>query len=245
VLQRDGNEPATDSVVKAGGVLVFHRNVPTEVTIYNRGHDGTSVHWHGLELESYSDGVAGWSGITSRVAPMIAPKDSFVANLTMPRSGTFIYHTHLNDIEQLTSGMYGATIVLEKDQKYDPSTDHTFVVGWDGDTGKHFVVNGDSLPEPIQMEHGKTQRLRFVNIAPADRFLFALRQDSTPVTWKPLAKDGYYLPSGDRKNGRATRRLAVGETFDAEFTPTVPGEYRITARRPNQPDFWVQRVIVH
>jgi len=38
------------------------------------------------------------------------------------------------DIEQLTSGMYGAIVVLEKGQKYDPSTDHAFVLGWDGDS---------------------------------------------------------------------------------------------------------------
>jgi FtsP/CotA-like multicopper oxidase with cupredoxin domain len=202
------------------------------------------VHWHGLELESYSDGVAGWSGMMSKIAPMIAPKDSFVAHLTMPRAGTFIYHTHLNDIEQLTSGMYGAVVVLEKDQKYDPSTDHTFVLGWDGDSGKRFLVNGDSLPPPLEIEHGKTHRLRFVNIGPADRFIFAVRQDTTPVTWTPLAKDGYYLPSGNRKESPATRRLGVGETFDAEFTPAAPGEYRITARRPQQPDIWVQKVIV-
>jgi FtsP/CotA-like multicopper oxidase with cupredoxin domain len=224
---------------------VFHRNTPTQVTIYNRAHDGTSVHWHGLELESYSDGVAGWSGMTKRVAPMIAPQDSFVAHLTMPRAGTFIYHTHLNDIEQLTSGMYGAVLVLEKNQKYDPTTDHTFVAGWDGDSGNHFLVNGDSTsPPPMEIQHGKTQRLRFVNIGPADRMIFAARRDTSVVTWKPLAKDGYYYPSGYRQDGPASRRLGVGETFDAEFTPMEPGEYRITVRLPNKPDFWVQRVIV-
>lgn len=244
VLQRGATEPAVDSVEKAGAVLVFHRDVPTQVTILNRAHNATSVHWHGIELESYSDGVAGWSGMSSRVAPMIAPKDSFVAHLTMPRAGTFIYHTHLNDVEQLGSGMYGAAVVLEKDQKYDPSTDHTFVVGWDGGSGKHFLVNGDSLPAPLEIERGKTHRLRFVNIAPADRFLFALRQDTTPVTWKPLAKDGYYLPSGNRNESPAIRRLNVGETFDAEFAATAPGEYKVTVRRPGKPDFWVRRVIV-
>jgi hypothetical protein len=83
-----------------------------------------------------------------------------------------------------------------------------------------------------------------VNIGPADRFLFAVRQDTTPVTWTPLAKDGYYLPSGNRKEGPATKRLGVGETFDAEFTPALPGEYRITARRPNKPDIWIQKLIV-
>ena len=244
VLQRGSTPPAVDSVEKAGGVLVLHRNVPTEVTIINRAHEGTSVHWHGIELESYSDGVAGWSGMSKKVAPMIAPKDSFVAHLTMPRAGTFIYHTHLNDVEQLTSGMYGAAVILEKNQKYDPSTDHTFVLGWDGDKGDKFLVNGDSLPAPLEIEHGKTHRLRFVNIAPADRLLFALRRDSIPATWTPRAKDGYDLPVGNRKEGPAIRRLNVGETFDAEFSPKSPGEYKITVGVKAKPELWVQRVIV-
>lgn len=244
VLQRGSTPPAPDSVEKAGGILVFHRNVPTEVTIINRAHDATSVHWHGIELESYSDGVAGWSGMSKKIAPMIAPQDSFVAHLTMPRAGTFIYHTHLNDLEQLTSGMYGAAVILEQDQKYDPSTDHAFVLGWDGDKGDKFLVNGDSLPPPLEIEHGKTHRLRFINIAPADRIFFAVRRDSIPATWMPRAKDGYDLPIGNRKEGPAIRRLNVGETFDAEFTPQSPGEYRVTAGVKTAPYLWVQRIIV-
>ncbi|MEO7367623.1 MAG: multicopper oxidase domain-containing protein [Gemmatimonadaceae bacterium] len=243
VLQRGDTPPAPDSVEKAGGVLVFHRNVPTEVTIINRAHQGTAVHWHGIELESFSDGVAGWSGMAKKVAPMIAPQDSFVAHLTLPRAGTFIYHTHLNDIEQLTSGMYGAAVVLEPKEKYDRSTDHAFVLGWDGDTGKKFVVNGDTLPPPLEIKRGTTHRFRFVNIAPADRFTFAVRQDTTAVTWTPRAKDGYDLPIGNRKEGPARRRLNVGETFDAEFTSKSPGEYQITVGS-KKPYVWTQRLVV-
>ena len=244
VLQGGPTPPAVDSVVKPGGVLVFHRNSPTEVTIINRAHDATSVHWHGLELESYSDGVAGWSGMSTRVAPMIAPKDSFVAHLTMPRAGTFIYHTHLNDVEQLTSGMYGATVVLEPKENYDPKTDHSYVLGWNGSSKPQIVVNGDSLPAPLEIERGKTHRFRFVNIAPAGRMFFAMRRDSIPVTWTPRAKDGADLPLGDRKVGPSIRRLNVGETFDAEFTPQTPGEYKLTAGPKGGPNFWVQRIIV-
>lgn len=244
VLQRDTNPPAVDSVERAGGVLVFHRNQPTEVTIINRAHDATSVHWHGIELESYSDGVAGWSGTSKKIAPMIAPQDSFTAHLTMPRAGTFIYHTHLNDIEQLTSGMYGAAVILEPGQKYDPTTDHTFVLGWDGRGNPKLVVNGDSLPAPVEIDHGKTHRLRFVNIGPAGRIFFAVRRDTIPVTWMPRAKDGADYPSGNRREGPAIRRLNVGETFDAEFIPQTPGEYRITAGPLKAQYSWVQRLIV-
>lgn len=245
VLQRDANVPKPDSVEQAGAVIVLHRNEPTSVTIVNRTHEGTAVHWHGIELESYSDGVAGWSGAGKTVAPMIAPRDSFVANLTLPRAGTFIYHTHLNDIEQVTSGMYGAVIVLDKGETYDPVTDHAFVVGWDGpkDPPK-IVVNGDSLPPPLELRMGRTHRLRFVNIGPAGRMLFTMSRDSIPVTWKPRAKDGADLPPIWRVSGPSTVRINVGETFDAEFDPPSPGEYQLIVGPPKTKPMWVQRVIV-
>jgi FtsP/CotA-like multicopper oxidase with cupredoxin domain len=243
VLQRDASVPAADSVEPAGAAIILRRNEPTRVTIVNRTHEGTSVHWHGVELLSYADGVAGWSGAAPNVAPMVAPKDSFVANLRLPRAGTFIYHTHLNDIEQVTSGMYGALIVLPEGQLYDPQFDHSYVVGWDGDDS-HLVVNGDSLPKPIEMEFGKPHRLRFININPADRVFFAVRRDSTPVVWKPRAKDGADLPARWQVAGPSIVRLNVGETFDAMFNPPARGEYLLTAGRPKTQMKWIQRIIV-
>jgi len=243
VLQRDAAVPAPDSVEPAGAVIVLRRNEPTRVTIVNRTHQGTSVHWHGVELLSFADGVAGWSGAASTVAPMVAPKDSFVANLRLPRAGTFIYHTHLNDIEQVTSGMYGALIVLPERQRYDPRFDHSYVAGWDGDDA-HIVVNGDSLPKPIEMEYGKPHRLRFINLGPADRIMFAVRQDTTPVAWKPRAKDGADLPPDRQVAGSSRVRLNVGETFDAIFDPPARGEYLLTAGRPKTQMKWKQTIIV-
>ena len=66
-----------------------------------------------MELESYYDGVHGWSGIGPRQTPMIEAGGRFVVRFTPPRAGTFIYHTHLHDHRQLSSGLYGAMIVTE------------------------------------------------------------------------------------------------------------------------------------
>ncbi len=244
VLQRDSREPAADSVEPAGRMILLTRNEPTEVTVVNKSHAATSVHWHGIELESYSDGVAGWSGADMKLAPMIAPRDSFTARLTLPRAGTFIYHTHLNDVEQLTSGMYGPVIVLDKDDKFDAETDHVFTLGWDGDSEPaKLMVNGDTTGlVPLVMKHGKTHRLRFINIGAAGGLMFAMRKDSTPVTWKPRAKDGADLPSSLRVMRPATRRLFTGETFDAEWTPG-PGEYVFTVGG-RQPYYYSRKVIV-
>ena len=239
--------PPADAVDVPGPVLVVYRGQPTDITVVNRLRETTAVHWHGLELESYSDGVAGWSGLGAHVAPAIQPGDSFVAHLTLARAGTFMYHTHLNDQEQLTSGLYGAIVVLEPGRRFDPATDHVFVAGWDGPGGlppdlAHVVVNGDSLPPPLEVTAGVPQRLRLVNIGLAYRLTFSLARDSTPATWRPLAKDGADLPPAQSEPGPARTALAVGETRDFEFVPPSAGEYvlRVTAG-PYR--FWSERLV--
>ena len=230
VLQRGARPPAPDSVEIPGSALVLTRGKPTDVVIVNRLNEPTAIHWHGIELESYSDGVAGWSGAGNRVAPLIAPGDSFNARLTLPRAGTFIYHTHLNDIEQLTSGLYGGIVVLEPGQRFDGRRDHLFVTGWDGDsrppTLPHLLVNGDSLPGPLTLAAGVAHRLRFVNIGPAGLLGFTIYRDTSLVRWRRLAKDGANLPSSQAIRVPTAQRIAVGETYDFEFTPER-GRYRL------------------
>ena len=43
----------------------------------------------------------------------IAPGDSFTAEFTPPRPGTFIYHSHAHELVQIQGGLYGALIVVE------------------------------------------------------------------------------------------------------------------------------------
>ena len=242
VLQRDDHPPAIDSVEKAGQPIILHQHQPVEITVINRTHAGTSVHWHGIELESFSDGVPGWSGAFNTVAPMIAPNDSFVAHILLPRQGTFIYHTHLNDIEQLTSGAYGPIIVLEPNKRFDPQTDHVFTGGWKG-TRPTPVINGDSAPPPVTMRYGKTHRIRMVNIGAAGAYLFSLKRDSTQVTWRPVAKDGAAFPADVQVIGPAFRRLQTGETFDAEWAPPARGMYTLTAVLGGNPKMTVAQKI--
>ena len=110
-----------------------------------------------------------------QLAPSIEPGDSFVARLTLPRAGTFMYHTHMNDLEQITSGVYGPIVVLEPGRRFDSATDHVFIAGWDGpDDPPHTIINGDSLPAPLTLKAGLPHRLRFINIGPANRFRFYL-----------------------------------------------------------------------
>jgi FtsP/CotA-like multicopper oxidase with cupredoxin domain len=126
----------------------------------------TAIHWHGIELESYYDGVAGWTGSGEQTTPAIAPGTSFVARMTLPRAGTFIYHTHWHDEEQLLNGVYGPLIVLEPGHKYDPEHDRTIVfsTGQYPPLGLMLLVNGTPQPDPWVLHTGTQYRFRFINI---------------------------------------------------------------------------------
>ena len=126
VLEDDVNEKAGPLPVP-GPTLVLERDAPVEITLVNRLPESTAIHWHGMELESYYDGVHGYSGTGQRVTPLIRPGESFVVRFTPPRAGTFMYHTHMHDGRQLTSGLYGAMIVTEPGGTVDPAVDHALV----------------------------------------------------------------------------------------------------------------------
>ncbi len=243
VLQ-NGASPKADSVHIPGSPLILTRGEPTDITVINHLKESTAVHWHGIELESYSDGVAGWSGAPGKHAPAIAPGDSFVAHLTLPRAGTFIYHTHLNDIVQLTSGLYGGIIVLEPGQRYNPARDHLFVVGWDGrDEPARLLVNGDSAPPPKMLERGVTHRLRFVFIGAVNGNTLTLSDRTQPVTWRAVARDGYEMPAAQRELLPATFKGWAGQTWDFEFQADRSGSYLLTLGNPVKP-VWKGELVV-
>jgi FtsP/CotA-like multicopper oxidase with cupredoxin domain len=226
-----GRSQPGDTMSVPGPLLVLTRGRPTDIMVRNRLPEPTAIHWHGIELESWSDGVPGWSGIGHRVAPAIAPGDSFTARLTLPRAGTFMYHTHLNDIEQITSGLYGPIVVLEPGQRFDSSTDHVFLSSWDGDgEPPHLLVNGDSVPRTETLRAGVTHRFRFINIGPAASVGYSLLRDSTVQQWRLKAKDGADVPVSRQGLRRATAMVSVGETWDYLFDPPGPGEYTFTYR---------------
>ncbi|MDQ3081839.1 MAG: multicopper oxidase domain-containing protein, partial [Gemmatimonadota bacterium] len=88
MLQTGDSVPPRDAVRIPGPILELKRGEPVRLVVKNNMDEPTGVHWHGLEIESFPDGVPGFSGIGTRIMPPIAPADSFVAEFTPPRSGT-------------------------------------------------------------------------------------------------------------------------------------------------------------
>jgi FtsP/CotA-like multicopper oxidase with cupredoxin domain len=179
--------------------------------------EATSIHWHGMELESYYDGVHGWSGKGRRLTPLVEPGGRFVVRFTPPRAGTFIYHTHLHDNRQLTSGLYGALLVVEPGERFDETLDHVFVIGRGGPApDAPAVINGAPAPQSVWRAEAR-HRIRLINITPNDVLSMSLRTNIGPVTWRPVGKDGAAVPPERSTVGAAVVTLGVGETYDFEY----------------------------
>lgn len=208
-----------------GPPIIVTRGEPTEINVVNHLHRPTSIHWHGLELDSYYDGVVG-GGTATRVTPAIAPGASFIARFTPTRAGTFIYHTHFADEDQLIGGIYGPLIALEPGEKYDPEHDKVLVVGA-RETGffpKRLTLDGAEQPSPMVLNRGVKYRLRVINIAPDLVASIRLGTKEHPATWRALAKDGATLPPSLAKQSDATLHIDSGEVYDFEFQPETAGE---------------------
>jgi len=204
-----------------GPSIVLTRGQPVEIEVVNRLKDPTAIHWHGIELESYYDGVPGWSGMGTQITPAIAPGSSFAARMTPPRAGTFIYHTHWHDEFQLTNGIYGPLIVLPPGEKFDPTSDLIFVfsIGDFGALQKLALINGTPQNKTLYLKTSQNYRFRFINISPNGQGMqVSLRDRTGPVEWQIIAKDGADLNSNIQRLSKAQLTITVGETYDVEFS---------------------------
>jgi FtsP/CotA-like multicopper oxidase with cupredoxin domain len=230
-LHEKGPEPALDSGLHAGPPIILVRGQPVGIMVVNRTDAPTAVHWHGIELESYFDGVAGFSGIERRLTPVVAPRDSFEARFTPPRAGTFMYHTHIDETRQQRAGLAGMLLVLEPGYRFDPARDIPILISSPSDSSseaRRVLINGSLAPTPLDVRRGVTYRLRFANITTGRPGMHIdMLRDSVLATWMPLAKDGADLPEARRVMQPARHSISIGETMDFEVTPSSPGVMRL------------------
>ncbi|HET6362244.1 MAG TPA: multicopper oxidase domain-containing protein [Gemmatimonadota bacterium] len=230
---REAEDP--DALTVPGPTLVLEKDERVAITLVNESHEPAAVHWHGIELESYPDGVPGWSGGEERVLPAIAPGDSLTVRFTPPRAGTFMYHSHFNEMQQTSSGLYGPIVVLEPGATFDPETDRVLVFS-DGGPWSSFIdpstipptlLNGRVDPEPLELRAGTTYRFRLINILTETRVRVGLHKEEEPVEWRAVAKDGADLPPSLATAQPARLGFLPGEIYDFEFTPESRGELEL------------------
>jgi FtsP/CotA-like multicopper oxidase with cupredoxin domain len=213
--------------------------------VKNESNSPTAIHWHGIQLESCYDGMPGWTGSGQQMTPPIAPGESFIARMTPPQAGTFIYHTHWHDRVQLLNGVYGPLIILEPGQKFDPDLDRSFVfsMGNYAPFGLMMLINGNPQPGMMELHIGARYRLRFINICDDEgdlRVRLSNNYSEVPLRWIVVAKDGMNLPPAQLKQSSVEMGITVGETYDVKFQAETSGLASLQIWQPSYPSLVTQ-----
>ncbi len=230
VLGGSPEEADPSAMPTPGPTLSLVRNQPVAINIVNTSHEPAAVHWHGIELESFPDGVPGWSGQGRRTLPMILPRDSLTVRFTPPRAGTFMYHSHSNENQQISSGLYGAIVVVDPARPRDPETDRVMLFSDNGPTINFLkpppgtLLNGKVASDTLALRAGTLYRLRLINIRTDYLLAIGLYEGDTQLDWRIVAKDGADLPPHQvRTTPARLDHFAPGEIIDVEFTPRAAG----------------------
>ncbi len=86
-----------------GPVLEFNEGDLAIINVINKMDVETSVHWHGIILPNFFDGVP------YLTTPPIKPGTTFQYRIPLNQSGTYWYHSHTMLQEQ--SGVYGSIVI--------------------------------------------------------------------------------------------------------------------------------------
>jgi FtsP/CotA-like multicopper oxidase with cupredoxin domain len=229
---REGNVSTDIKGSIPGPPIILERGKPVAIKIINHLPEATTIHWHGLEIESYFDGVSGWGNRDKELAPLIMPGDSFIVHFTPPRAGTFIYHTHMHNM-QLLEGMSGPLIVTEPREEYNSIKNKIFFISQGGaDPERLLFLNGKTSTDTMVLNRGINYRFRIINItAIGPDLTVSVLLNGAPVDWRPIAKDGADLPIDLKRIKPAfDQSVSIGQTMDFAFNPTRTGNYVFAVR---------------
>lgn len=117
-----------------GPTLYFTEGDSAVIHIKNDMKVPSSVHWHGILIPNYYDGVPYLS------TPPIAPGKTFTVRFVIRQTGTYWYHSHMSLQEQ--SGLYGAFVIYPKKAKRKYDAEKTIVLSdWTNENPHHVMRN--------------------------------------------------------------------------------------------------------
>jgi len=207
------------------------------IYVTNKLPEPTAVHWHGILLPSGMDGVGGLS------QNYIQPGETFIYEFTLKQHGTFMYHSHGDEMVQIGLGAMGFFIIHPKVETEKIDRDYAiFLNEWFVAPGSSkpnpsvmtdfniFTFNSKSYPgtAPLLAKTGETVRIRFGNVG----------QESHPIhlhghNFKMVATDGGDIPLSAQYS-ETTVAVFPGQTRDIEFTATA-GDWALHCHRRHHP----------
>lgn len=197
------------------------------IFVTNRLPEATSIHWHGQRVPSGMDGVGGLN------QPPIPPGATFVYEFVVPDAGTFMYHSHYDEMVQIALGMQGLFIVQPRTGPR-PDRDYAIMLSeWFIEPGQArpdplemsdfniLTMNGKAFPatEPLVAQTGERVRIRLGNLGPMNHHPIHLHGHHFRV----VATDGGPIPRAGQWPEN-TVLVPVGATRDIEFV-AAPGDW--------------------
>src|SRR6516162_6324798 len=200
------------------------------IYVTNRLPENTSIHWHGLLVPSGMDGVAGLS------QKNIAPGETYKYEFQLRQHGTYMYHSHSDDMTQIALGMMGMFVIHPRTPT-GPKVDRDFALmssEWRIDVGTRrpipiemtdfnvLTFNGRVFPgtAPLVAKYGDRVKIRFGNLSPMEHHPIHLHG----YRWKITEMDGSQVPEIAQQAGN-TVLVAVGQTRAVEFIADNPGDW--------------------
>ncbi len=130
-----------------GPVLEFTEGDLAIINVTNKMDEETSVHWHGLILPNFYDGVP------YLTTPPIEPGGTFQYRIPINQSGTYWYHSHTMLQEQ--KGVYGSIIIQPKEKTLDYDKDLVVVLSdWTNEKPMNVLRNLKRGNEWYQVKKG-------------------------------------------------------------------------------------------
>lgn len=180
------------------------------VIVTNHLTESTTVHWHGLFVPNSMDGVPFIN------QDPVKPGATFTYEFKLRNSGTHMYHSHHNSLDQVNRGLLGAFIVDPKDPSTRPAYDREYIMVLN-DLSLGFTINGKSFPatDAITAKLGERVLIRYMNEGVMNH---PMHLHGMPQL--VIARDGWPVPQPYMCD---TVDVAPGNRYDVIVEATEPG----------------------
>ena len=202
------------------------------IFVTNRLPAPTTVHWHGLLLP------AGMDGVNALTQPPIERGQTFKYEFTLRQYGTYMYHSHFDEMTQMALGMMGTFVIHPRDPAKAggrPDRDFALMLSeWairpgtsrpDPNEMSDFNVltfNSKAFPgtSPLVVRTGQRVRIRLGNLGAMDHHPIHIHG----YNFRVVGTDGGRIPEAGQWP-ETTVLVPVGSTRDIEFVADAPGDW--------------------